>query len=379
MRVLSLFSGIGGLDLGLEWAGMRTVGQCEIDPACRFWLEQHWPGLQRWSDVREVTGDAVEAACGAVDLVAGGPPCQPASLAGRRQGSADVRWLWPEFLRVVREVGPRWVLAENPLGIASLEPQGLDWVCRELEVAGYEVWPVVVGAEHVGAPHRRHRVWIVARLGLADAVGGDSRREPGGWRRPSRALSSGIGGGRSSVAHSPSGGQRVCRCSRHEGDCGDAHGCGEVGDTTVSRCPGGLAEADRALRDAPRDTEPCGRGACAVLGRWPARPGEPQHEWEEPRLVISDKRNRGGQLLGEASKCGRGEPRPTERCEGHRQRDAQSGLGQPAHGPADYVAGRITSRHRREALKALGNAVVPACAEVLGRAIIAAEAHPPEE
>jgi len=348
MRVLSLFSGVGGLDLGLEWAGMQTVGQCEIDPACRFWLEQHWPGLQRWSDVREVTGDAVEAACGAVELMAGGPPCQPASLAGRRQGSADVRWLWPEFLRVVREVGPRWVLAENPLGIASLEPHGLDWVCRELEGAGYEVWPVVVGAEHVGAPHRRHRVWIVGRLGLADTVGGDGRREPGRRRRPRRALPSGIGGDRSSVAHGTSGGQRVCRCPRHEGDCGDAHGCGEA-----------LADKGETVSERQEAT-----ALCHGAGRWPARPGEPQHEWEAPRLAHSARR----------ATRSTGQPR-----EGTDQRQSLSGVGQSADGVADYVAGRIASRHRREALKALGNAVVPACAQVLGRAIIVCESHPPEE
>ena len=240
---------------------METVGQCEIDPACRFWLEQHWPGLPRWSDVRALSGNAVEAACGAIDLVAGGVPCQPASVAGRRRGSADERWLWPEFLRLVREVGPRWVLAENPLGIASLEPHGLDWVCDELEAAGYEVWPVVVGARHVGAPHRRDRVWIVAHrrssgrvawvarphAGESDAArcGGDvAQRDSHGVREQSQ-----WGGGKSGACASvPRGSGAALVHDDERRQPGERRGGLLHGERTASG-----NDADR------RSEQPCGR------------------------------------------------------------------------------------------------------------------------
>lgn len=249
MRVLDLFAGIGGLALGLEWAGMETAGLVEIEPFCRSVLAFHWPSVPMFSDVREVTGDEVAAACGAVDVVAGGPPCQPASVAGRRRGAADDRWLWPEYLRVVREVRPRWVVAENPLGIASLEPLGLDWICGELEGAGYSVWPVVLGADDVGAPHRRKRVWVIGRLGLADAKRGGLREQ------------SGRSGGTGGAGTAKPGGVRE----------------------TVAYSDGAGLEIRKRQRGYSRAQQPSAQRADSA--RWPARPGEQQHEWEAPRLL----------------------------------------------------------------------------------------------
>ena len=402
MRVLSLFSGIGGLDLGLEWAGMETAAQCEIDASCRFWLEQHWPGLQRWPDVREVTRDAVEAACGAIDVVAGGPPCQPASVAGRRQGSADVRWLWPEFLRVCREVSPRWIVAENPLGLASLEPHGLDWVCGELEGAGYEVWPVVVGADDVGAPHRRKRVWIVAHAADRAGVGGEPRTTV-------RGLSAADGG--SPLAHTGRGrgdgrafGAGAIEAGAAVAQSGSALAHGDGRGQPVER-RGGLLDGERAASgdDADRRGErPVGESAgwgLALSGesdagaltaappfRWPARPGEPQWEWEAPRLAHSERSRRHGRQAsaegqhdyGAAAGRVESECRPSDgdrRSGRPAAREPESRLGVAVDGTSDFVAGHITTAHRREALKALGNAVVPQVAEVIGRAIMAVEAH----
>jgi len=151
----SLFTGIGGMDPGLERAGMACAWQVELDPFCRRVLEKHWPGVPRHDDVR--TFDPT-----AVDLVAGGFPCQPVSFAGKRRGEADPRWLWPEFLRVVRACRPAWVLAENVPGLRTC---GADRVLGDLESEGYAVAPLVVGADHAGAPHIRRRVWIVAHAG----------------------------------------------------------------------------------------------------------------------------------------------------------------------------------------------------------------------
>lgn len=117
MNVLDLFSGVGLMSLGLGWAGMRTVGFCEIEPACRFWLREQWPTVPIFEDVRSLTGEVVLERCCAVDLVAGGFPCQPVSVAGARRGTEDARWLWPEMFRLVRELRPRWVLAENVPGL----------------------------------------------------------------------------------------------------------------------------------------------------------------------------------------------------------------------------------------------------------------------
>jgi DNA (cytosine-5)-methyltransferase 1 len=131
----SLFAGIGGFDLGLERAGLVCQWQVEIDPFCRKVLEKHWPQVKRYDDVRTVGAGTLEA----VDLVCGGFPCQPHSLAGRRQGSADERDLWPEFARVIRELGPRWVLAENVPGLLSIDAgRVFGNILQDLAACGYD-------------------------------------------------------------------------------------------------------------------------------------------------------------------------------------------------------------------------------------------------
>ncbi len=115
MRFVSLFSGIGGIDLGLERAGMTCVGQVENDPWCNQILEKHWPTIPRWQDIHDLDPKELPDH----DLIAGGFPCQPVSLAGARLAQDDPRWLWPEFVRIVRVVRPRYVVVENVPGLAS--------------------------------------------------------------------------------------------------------------------------------------------------------------------------------------------------------------------------------------------------------------------
>lgn len=162
---LSLFSGIGGLDLAFEWAGGAVAAMCEIDPFCQKVLRKHWPDVPLFGDVREVKGTHV----GAVDVVYGGFPCQPFSVAGDRKGRDDPRFLWPEFSRLVGEISPRWVVAENVPGILSL---AADDVCQDLERLGYSVGIWNFEALAVGAPHRRARIFFVAHAGRRMLQGG---------------------------------------------------------------------------------------------------------------------------------------------------------------------------------------------------------------
>lgn len=125
MTHLSLFSGIGGLDLAAEWAGFETVGQVEIDNYCTRVLERHFPSVPRWRDVKDVTAESFERRTGikpgTLALLSGGFPCQPVSFAGKRKGDTDERWLWDEMLRVICEIRPRWVVAENVRGLLSAQ------------------------------------------------------------------------------------------------------------------------------------------------------------------------------------------------------------------------------------------------------------------
>jgi len=156
----SLFSGIGGIDLGLERAGMSVKWQVEIDGFCRGILAKHWPDVERFEDVRNVGAHNLAA----VDVVAGGFPCQDVSLAGKRAGLEGKRsTLWSEFARIIRELRWRWVLAENVPGLLSSDDgRFFGSVLWDLAASGYDAEWDCIPASACGAPQRRDRVWIVA-------------------------------------------------------------------------------------------------------------------------------------------------------------------------------------------------------------------------
>lgn len=158
---LSLFSGIGGLDIAAEMAGFETVGQCENAKYQTKVLEKHWPNVPRWEDIRTLTKESFYERTGlhTVDIISGGFPCQPFSVAGKQKGKEDDRYLWPEMLRVVRELAPRWVVGENVPGILRLAAAD---VIESLEREGYHAVIFDFEAAAVGAPHRRERIAFVA-------------------------------------------------------------------------------------------------------------------------------------------------------------------------------------------------------------------------
>ena len=190
MRHLDLFSGIGGFALAARWMGWETVAFCECEPYCQKVLKKHWPDVPIINDIREITdatitnadkreggsraeSESIKASqfqLGAnksnyytIDIITGGFPCQPFSNAGKRNGTTDNRFLWPEMLRVIRLFKPEWVVAENVPGILTIE-NGLvfERVCTDLEGEGYTVQAVVIPAVSKNAKHRRDRVWFVA-------------------------------------------------------------------------------------------------------------------------------------------------------------------------------------------------------------------------
>lgn len=158
---LSLFSGIGGLDLAAEWAGFRTAGQCEWADYPTKVLEKHWPEVPRWRDIRTLTKESFYERTGlrTVDLISGGFPCQPFSVAGKRRGKEDDRYLWQEMLRVIEELRPRWVVGEN---VSGLVRAALDEILESLEQADYTAWAYTFKACECGALFAGERIAIVA-------------------------------------------------------------------------------------------------------------------------------------------------------------------------------------------------------------------------
>jgi DNA (cytosine-5)-methyltransferase 1 len=325
----SLFSGIGGIDLGLCRSGMQCLWQIEIDEYATKVLAKHWPNVARFRDIRDISPLARP------DLIAGGFPCQPHSLAGERQASKDERNLWPEFYRIICELRPNWVLAENVLGLLSSEDgQFFGCILTDLAQAGYDAEWSVLRASDFGAPHQRERVFLMAhtatcRLEVSQRTAQLSAQS----RTPGYAVAHA-----NSLREPREISQEPCWLSRTAEPAGicewedraqgvglaDAHstrlqignGCqAERGArATINRCPPGQPKSRLGRM-------PDGFSSWLDGYQWPAGPGEQQYAWEPKRVVT--------------------------------ERDPQ----------------------RAVRLKALGNAVVPQIAEYVGRLILESEAR----
>jgi DNA (cytosine-5)-methyltransferase 1 len=161
LKHLDLFSGIGGFSLGLESAGLvETVAFCDFDQYCQKVLKKNFPGVPVYGDVKELNHDKLKAdGIDQIDIITGGYPCQPFSVAGRKKGEEDPRHVWPEMFRLIQELRPTWVIGENVGGHIKL---GLDSVLENLESEGYSARTFSISASSIGANHKRERVWIVA-------------------------------------------------------------------------------------------------------------------------------------------------------------------------------------------------------------------------
>ena len=297
LKVLDLFSGIGGFSLGLErTGGFETVAFCEIEEFPRRVLAKHWPEVPTHTDVRKLRGADV----GPVDVICGGYPCQPFSTAGQRRGKEDDRHLWPEVDRLLAELRPTWALFENVAGHISM---GLDDVLSDLEGQGYACRTFVIPACAVNAPHRRDRVWIVAH---AEKF----RRDGGKYNRKNHAAG---------------------RVQGKSGRSGRADNVAHAGGVNAQGQQSG--GADTQERAQPRERPPGPRRD--GIGRGRAEPGV------------------GGMADG-----------------------LSAGMDGPCRWPDEPDIGRVAKgvKDRAKRLKALGNAVVPQIPEMLGHAILQAEA-----
>jgi DNA (cytosine-5)-methyltransferase 1 len=330
----SLFSGIGGIDLGLERAGMTCRWQVEIDDFCRRVLAKHWPTVTRYDDIRSLDWSTVEP----VDLVAGGFPCQPVSTAGKRLAQADPRWLWPEFARAIRLLRPKYVLVEN---VPGLLVRGFGDVLGDLAEAGYDAEWDCVSAADVGAPHLRRRVFLVGTRTMDHAMprGHDLEdAEPSAiaasdWQKDRLSSATGIA---TANAANPISAELRDESRRRNGQNGtDTAKLGNNG------AAGLLAYSDQEHGNNGRHgaSPLCGeRSGTAALFDLAATDGP--RELQPGRGI--------GSQWGRAGHCD--------------WWDVEPDVGRVAHG--------VPSRVDR--LRALGNAVVPQVAEVVGRQILAA-------
>ena len=412
LKILDLFSGLGGFSLGLERTGRyKTVAFCEIDKYCTLLLQKHWKGVKIYNDVKKITKEGFEAdGIESPDIITGGFPCQPFSVAGKQKGTNDDRHLWPEMFRIIKAFKPRFVIGENVPGIVNIQDGVVfETVCTDLESQGYEVQPFNIPAAAVGAPHQRKRIWIIATL--ADSVSNDERREisrsdeeKGRVQEEHRSKdsASGIFSGTSEIRKGNNGYEAMENSGRtlQQGSSIREKNEDEVGKENAnqhqrssSSSESNVADTDTRLSNGQKK-ELQSRGQASIFSREGEDVANAKSISSDGREIgqhseeSREKRKIGIEVGGVSSDRQKLANTDSERLEGlgqsrsqfnetssstssSEERQGQVGqgwwefepnVGRVAHG----VPGRV---HR---LKALGNSIVPQIAEEIGRAIIKA-------
>ncbi|MGZ8505710.1 MAG: DNA cytosine methyltransferase [Bacteroidia bacterium] len=256
LKHASLFSGIGGPDLAADWMGWENAFHCEWNPFGQRILKYYWPEAETFTDI---TKSDFRKYANTIDVLTGGFPCQPYSLAGKRQGKADERHLWPEMLRAIREIRPRWIVGENVFGLVNWNGgMVFDEVQSDLEAAGYEVQPYVLPACAKNAPHRRDRVWFVAHAnGLRYRGQGE---QPGTNNSEERKIYQNIQQHRYGVRSEAEG------CSRNDTNTASQSGRGQLqqqqGQGKFRRC-----DSENIIADTNSGRQPCKEYRQAEPGR----------------------------------------------------------------------------------------------------------------
>jgi len=345
LKVLDLFSGIGGFSLGLErTGGFETVAFCEIDKKARLVLKKHWPNAPIFEDVTALTADQIHDK---IDIIVGGFPCQDISVAGKGVGLAGARsGLWYEYHRLIKEIRPSWVVIEN---VSALRSRGLDAVLWSLAEIGYDAEWHCIPASAVGAPHRRDRIWIVAY-----PCGGQRSTRPekqGVLQSLSQdgSINNNIGG--RSEAHTANVADAKV-LQQYGGDIDAKTGSASTSQSGNNSSADVMADAKSPRRKQPSNETNTGPSS-----------GQSRDGFVSSGSTLSDALREG---LERQWQLASGTSEEHKDIGNARWWAVEPDVGRVAHG----VSGRV------DRLKQLGNAVVPQIPELIGRAILATISEP---
>lgn len=350
MNHLDLFSGIGGFSLGLEKAGFTTKAFCEMDPFCKLVLNKHWKDVIVYDNIKQLHGTQIAQDIGPVDIITGGFPCQPYSVAGKQKGTSDDRYLWPDMFRIIREVQPTFVIAENVKGLINIQDgMVFETVCSDLESEGFEVQAFVIPAAGVGAPHKRDRVWIV------------------GYSEHNGSLASKISRSTDSTSHD---------YEKRKAEASKLEGASQSRDSKIMENSrrslrqgselGGTNENEIRKENANQHQRSSSASQFNVADSNPRLSNGSVEEIQTGRNSIDPSGENVSYsdyegLQGHRNQHGLSEDKREKQISWPRGWEFEPSVGRVAHG----VPGRT---HR---LKALGNAIVPKIAEEIGKAIVA--------
>lgn len=337
LSLLDLFSGIGGFSLGMEATKrINTVAFCEKDEYCRKVLKKHWSNTQQYIDIRDIDGTKISA-----DIISGGFPCQPFSVAGKRKGTTDDRYLWGEMLRVITEVKPRWVVGENVQGIINID-NGLvlRQVQTDLEAQGFQVQCFLIPASGIGAWHKRNRVWIIANSNSRLSIGENKEIQ---------ARGNTIDSSSKDVSNSDS------RLRRRRGTIKES-GANEIwGFYPTQEEQTGQHIRSKAIGCDAVSGEDVSNSKFKRLERW-----QRNDSGEKRKVLSAIKHNRSE--MGSSSGCSNGKE----------EQQTWWKIVSDIYGVPNGISYEL-DKGRTNRIKSLGNAIVPQIAFEIGKAILAAE------